>query len=524
MGRFFNTTGPCNPAEHYMLDPGKRLARFRVLVEENRYFTLAAGRQSGKTTLARVLADEWNASGRRAAVWVDLELGGPKSEPLHAMTLALKALDRAVRRDVPGVALPSAEDVARFLSVPDSALTEWLQAVAAACPRPLVLFLDEADSFVGAAMLSFLTQLRAGYLDRSKTPFPASVALIGQRRVRDYALSVDERRTVAWPGSLSPFNIEAETITLGNFSPSDVAELLAQHTSETGQVFESAAVERVFELSQGHPWLVNALAYEPAIVDVTDRSVPIGAAHVDAARDRIVQARRTHLASLEDRLREERVRRVMEPMITGRELGDVPETDVEYVQGLGLVRRLTDGALHVSNPVYREVILRQLSMSPLTTTSRIPVTWVRPDGRLDLPRLLDAFLAFWRQHGAVLMGSVPYHEAAPHLVMMAFLHRVENGGGRLDREFAAGTGRMDLMLRFGPDRFAFEIKVWRDTDDTDPAAAGLAQLDTRLSALGLETGWLVAFDRRPDLPRLSERTRAETARTPAGREVTVVRA
>jgi len=524
MGRYFNTRGPCNPAQHYMLHPGRRHGRVRALVEEQAYFTLAAGRQSGKTTLARWLVDEWNAAGRWAAAWVDLEEGGPKSEPLHAMTQALKALEHALRRDVPGVALPSPLEVARFLEVPDSALREWLQWVAARCDKPLVLLLDEADSFVGAALISMLTQLRTGYLDRSKTPFPASVALIGQRRVRDYALSVDERRTVAWLGTLSPFNIEAETITLGNFSASDVAELLAQHTSETGQVFESAAVERVFELSQGHPWLVNALAYEPASVDVPDRSVPIGAAHVEAARDRIVRTRRTHLASLEDRLREERVRRVMEPMITGRELGDVPETDVEYVEGLGLVRRAPDGALNVANPIYREVILRQLSMSPLTTTSRIPVTWVRPDGRLDLPRLLEAFLAFWRQHGAVLMGSVPYHEAAPHLVMMAFLHRVENGGGRLDREFAAGTGRMDLMLRFGPDRFAFEIKVWRDTDDADPAAAGLAQLDTRLSDLGLETGWLVVFDRRPGLPRLSERTRAETARTPGGREVTVVRA
>ena len=95
---------------------------------------------------------------------------------------------------------------------------------------------------------------------------------------------------------------------------------------------------------------------------------------------------------------------------------------------------------------------------------------------LDPDKLLSAFLAFWRQHGEPLMKSAPYHEIAPHLVMMAFLHRVVNGGGTLEREYAIGTRRMDMCLRYGKTVMAMELKVSRD-NRPDPLTAGLEQLE-----------------------------------------------
>jgi hypothetical protein len=82
---------------------------------------------------------------------------------------------------------------------------------------------------------------------------------------------------------------------------------------------------------------------------------------------------------------------------------------------------------------------------------------------------------------------------------------------------------MDLHLRYGSAQLAIELKVWRD-GKPDPLQSGLAQLDSYLNGLGLETGWLVIFDQRSGLPDISERTTTETAVTPAGRQVTVIRA
>jgi hypothetical protein len=125
--------------------------------------------------------------------------------------------------------------------------------------------------------------------------------------------------------------------------------------------------------------------------------------------------------------------------------------------------------------------------------------------------------------GEPLLRTTPYHEIAPHLVLMAFLHRVVNGGGSIEREYAIGSGRMDLCVRYRQATLAMELKVWRP-GAPDPLAEGLEQLDRYLAGLGLDHGWLVIFDRRPASGPLADRTHAEVATSPGGRSVTVVRA
>ena len=106
---------------------------------------------------------------------------------------------------------------------------------------------------------------------------------------------------------------------------------------------------------------------------------------------------------------------------------------------------------------------------------------------------------------------------------MAFLHRVANTGGTLEREYAIGSGRMDLCPRYGDVTLGIELKVWRD-GERDPLHEGLRQLDGYLSGLGLDSGWLVIFDRRAGQPPISERTTTEKATSPGGRAVAVIRA
>lgn len=153
----------------------------------------------------------------------------------------------------------------------------------------------------------------------------------------------------------------------------------------------------------------------------------------------------------------------------------------------------------------------------------IKPVWLNADGSLNADKLLESFLDFWRQHGEPLLRSAPYHEIAPHLVMMAYLQRVINGGGSLEREYAIGSDRMDLFLRYGAERLAIELKVWRD-GRPDPLKRGLEQLDEYLAGLNLNSGWLVIFDKRGGQPPISERTTTETATTTNGRDIIVIRA
>jgi hypothetical protein len=217
------------------------------------------------------------------------------------------------------------------------------------------------------------------------------------------------------------------------------------------------------------------------------------------------------------------VRQVIAPMLAGEVLGNIPADDRQFAVDLGLVRRDPAGGLVVANPIYQEVIPRVLANAPQDSLPIIAPTWLTPEGKMDPAKLLEAFLAFWKQHGEPLLKSAPYHEIAPHLVLMAFLHRVVNAGGTIEREYAIGMRRMDLCVRYGDVTLAMELKTWRDTDKkADPLYEGLEQLDSYLAGLGVETGWLVIFDQRSGLPDVAERTRTEPATTPSGREVNVV--
>jgi hypothetical protein len=492
----FNTAGPCIPGEHYMLPPERRLGRVLELIEERRYFTLHAGRQTGKTTSLMWLERHLSASGRFRALWIDIQTAREQPDPAIAFRSLLNNFDQALTWMHPDLKRPDRNEIEAMLQDPATALLEYLTRLGQLDPRPLVVLLDEADGLVGPAMVSFLTQLRQGYVQRAQRPFPVSMALVGQRQVRDYVLSAEERRAVAWLGTTSPFNITAEAATLSSFTEDEVGELLEQHTAATGQRFEPEAVRRIWYLGQGHPWLTNALADQVVRRDVRDRGTAVLSEHVEAAKETIILERRSHIDSLVARLREPRVRRIIEPMLLGGELPPEPlDDDVAYVLGLGLivVRR---GFIEIANPIYREVIPRALTYVRQITIGHEPTWYARPDGGLDLDKLIRAFQVFWRKDGHLAAEGFAYREAGPHLMLMAFLQRIVNGGGRIEREYGLGRGALDLIVLWKQERHAIEVKLRRDTETEQEA---LAQVARDLDHSGLDEGWLVLFDLRRDL-------------------------
>ncbi len=516
MTRHFNTAGPCKPDVHYMLAAEARLPDVRTLVNQQSYFVLHAPRQVGKTTALSALAASLTHEGRYAAVLVSMETGAPFSDDIGAAEDAVLAAWRSRTE----LHLPSEFQPPPWPDAPPgarigAALTAWARS----CPRPLVLFLDEIDALRDQALVSVLRQLRNGHEARP-TAFPASLALIGLRDVRDYKVASggSDRLHTA-----SPFNIKARSLTMREFTADEVRELYEQHTSDTRQTFEPEALARVFELTQGQPWLVNALASVLTEELVTNRTQTVVAADVDRAKELLIARNDTHLDSLAERLRDPRVRNVIGPMLSGEALGDIAADDRQFVVDLGLVRRSAEGGLVVANPIYREVLPRALAQGPQDSLPRIAPTWLDHAGELDTTRLLDAFLAFWRQHGEPLLRAAPYAEVAAQLVLMAFLHRVVNGTGTLEREYAIGSGRIDLCLRYRSITLAIELKVWRQ-GQRNPLNEGLTQLDAYLAGLGLSTGWLVIFDQREGIAPIAERTGREIATTPSGRQVTVVHA
>jgi hypothetical protein len=499
-----------------MLSATERLPDVMRLIAQQSYFVLHAPRQTGKTTAMLSFAQELTGSGHYIAVLVSAETGAPFSHDVDAAEQAILGSWRSALRS----RLPDELQPPPWPDAPaGSRIREALRLWAASMPQPLVLFLDEIDALQDAALLSVLRQLREGYADRPHGA-PHALALIGLRDVRDYKVASGGSARLS---TASPFNIKTRSLTLGNFTADDVRTLYAQHTADTGQIFLPKAAARAFELTQGQPWLVNALAKVAVEELAPDPTIPIAPALIDQAKDVLIQRQDTHLDSLAERLREPRVRAIIEPLLAGTVPAELPADDVQFVQDLGLVRLDPQAGLVIANPIYAAVIPRTLTTTTRAFMPAVTPTWLDAQGRLIPERLREAFLTFWRQHGQPLLGTTAYHEIAPHLVLMAFLDRVANGGGRIEREAAVGRGRLDLRLEYGDVVLPIEVKVWRDGAG-DPREDGIAQLDRYLHGLGVATGGLVIFDQRRGQPPIAERTTAEDATTLSGRQVTVIRA
>lgn len=252
--------------------------------------------------------------------------------------------------------------------------------------------------------------------------------------------------------------MKAESLRLGDFDQRETESLLQQHSQATGQAFEPAALNPVWNLSRGQPWLVNALACETCfrMPAGRDRTQPISAAMVEQARENLILRRETHLDPLVDKL----------------------ESQMQ------------------------------------------PAWYFRPDGRLDVAKLLAAFQHFFRGNAEIWLERFDYKEAGPHLLMQAFLQRIVNGGGRVDREYGLGRGRTDLLVVRGSQRAVIELKVLYPRRALEAVIAqGLARTWEYADRCATEEAHLVIFDRDPG--EAGEEKVVRRQETCRGREITV---
>ena len=491
--RSFNTAGPVNPTDHYLIAPLSRIDLDEVLglVRDKKYFVLHAPRQTGKTSALLALAEVLNERGY-GCVYATVETARTAREDVQrAMRVVLATLAHAVDAALGDRFLRDvwAETLAEF--GPDLALSVALERWAEASPRPLVLLIDEIDTLVGDSLLAVLQQLRAGYPGRPAR-FPHSVVLCGMRDLRDYRMGPTG----------SPFNIAAESLRLGDFSREQTLALLGQHTEETGQAFAPEALEAVWTQTRGQPWLVNALAYGACFDNKTlraDRSRTVTADDIAAVREDLIVNRVTHLDYLADKLRENRVRRVIEPMLSGTDRHAFTDRDVTYARDLGLLA--CDAPLRVANPIYAEVLPRELAWVAQETLDLAPPRYVRPDGSLDAELLMEEFQSFFRRHSEHWRNRFAYAEAWPQLLLQAYLQRVVNGGGRIEREYALGSGRVDLLIVWPlaerVQEVVVECKVVREHDGLESVVdEGVEQTARYMDGSAAEAGHLVVIDRR----------------------------
>ncbi len=508
MRKHFNTTGPVHPEDHYAIDPMTRLdwEEIHELIGAKKFFVLHAPRQTGKTSTLLAMMDVLNQSGEYTALYMGVESAqSARNNVEQGMMAIMNSLIDGAKYRLQDQRLASWRESIWNDNGAHAAFKAMLSHWAQENTKPIVLLIDEVDALVGDTLISLLRQLREGYIGRPGVPFVQSVILCGVRDVRDYRIHTSYHEIITGG---SAFNVKAESLRMGNFNLAEIETLYKQHTQATGQMFDTAIFAPLWEDTHGQPWLVNALGYEMTWKDknARDRTTPITLERYRAARERLIQSRATHLDQLTDKLKEPRVRQVIEPILYGYSTHGLNPDDVEYVCDMGLIERARNGAISISNRIYQEVIPRELSWGSQMAITQERVWYLTPQRRIDMPKLLTAFQQFFRENAESWIERFEYKEAGPQLLLQAFLQRIINGGGRINREYGLGRKRTDLYIEWPLDeekgfygevqRIVLELKILHQSLEKT-IADGLLQTSEYADKCNASEAHLIIFDRNP---------------------------
>lgn len=207
---------------------------------------------------------------------------------------------------------------------------------------------------------------------------------------------------------------------------------------------------------------------------------------------------------LTDKLKEPRVHRVIAPLLAGANhaITDLPSDDLQYVEDLGLIQRFP--MLSIANRIYRETIPRELVYSTQYMLAYQQSWYLTEDNRIDMPKLLKAFQQFFRENADAWIERFDYKEAGPQLLLQAFLQRIINGGGRINREYGLGRKRTDLYIEWPIDesqgywgdvqRIVLELKIlYYDLEKT--IYKGVQQTASYADQCGANEAYLLIFNR-----------------------------
>ncbi len=506
MARFFNTAGPVREKDHYFFPPLERfdLEEVLSLINQKKYFVLHAPRQTGKTSCMLALMEYLNKSGKFKALYFNVEAAqGAREDVKRAIRAILSEMagraeyhldDSLLKESMSDILEKNGEDAAL-----NKMITFWCEK----SDLPVALFIDEIDSLIGDTLISVLRQIRAGY-DKRPERFPQSIILCGVRDVRDYRIHSSRSKEIITGGSA--FNIKAKSLRLGDFTKEEMIRLYNFHTEETGQEFTEEALDTAWKLTEGQPWLVNALAYEATfeMKYMRERSIPITEDIILEAGENIIRRRETHIDQLVDKLSEDRLKKVIAPMLAGEDMDkSIKEDDVQYAVDLGLIKRDENG-IRISNGIYNEVIPRELTyITQLNFESNFRSEWyINYDGSLNMKKLILSFQEFFRENSESWIERFEYSEAAYQLLLQAFLQRVVNGGGYIFREYGLGRKRTDLLIIWNKkeekEKFIIELKIRYDSIEKT-IEKGLSQTWEYMDKCGAKEGHLIIFDKNEDI-------------------------
>jgi hypothetical protein len=470
--RSFNTSGPNIPSQHYTLSRPGLVEQGMGLVRRDRYYTIWAPRQTGKSTFFRLMAERLEQEGYRV---IHFNVENYKDASFRSLMEKLGLELGKVGLKTPAFA--SFDEVSNYIGNIND--------------RRLVLIIDEIEGLNPDLFGQFLHTVRNLYHSRESHCLK-SVILVGVTNivgvVQDHA---------------SPFNI-ADNLLVPYFTQAEVDELLAQHSAETGQRFERRVAEKVFEVTAGQPGLVNGFAFQ--LVERSPQKPLIGYADYLRVEDwYLTEAIDKNVANILNKA--EAYRPLLERMLfTEIEIPFlINRPEVKALHTNGIIRKGESGQAEFWVPLYKKALFD--AFYPYINGEKEHVsetldtfTFFDAEGALDVPKLLGHYKAY-----AARRGFRPFIEKRPdgsstlkesglvysfETFLAAFVIEAE---GKSYREADAGLGKSDLILYLRGREYLFETKKYYSPGKF---TKGKRQLAHYARSLGLDRAAYIVFTPR----------------------------
>ena len=472
--RIFNTSGPCDPEQHYTVMREALVAQGKSLVEAGRFFTIFAPRQSGKTTYFQLLFRQLQAHAYQP-VWLTFE--SLRTLPREKFYRALNQyLQRALAQQ--GIALD-------YTITDQFDLQDYLERIRPQAER-VVLVIDEFEDVPAEVVSELLHAFRAMYHQRQYYALHALI-LVGVSTLAELVVS-----------SASPFNI-VDQLTIPYFTFVEVENLIAQYVQEQSQPFEPAVIKAIYENTGGQPGLVNGLCQHLVDVVATDRTQPVSMAEFyRTLRYFLTERFDKNILNIVQKAREKQafVLRVL--------FDDAPipftinEPTIAYLYAHGVIDNV-DGNVDIPIPLYSKALITALR--PLIngeTTHYVSVhdnfSAYVTDNRLNLHLILNNYRDYVRRRGFRAFNTAQLKEAAWHYSLDSFINFfIERLGGETFIEVPSGRGRTDILILYKGKKYIIETKIF-----TDQAyfQRGKHQLAHYLATEGLQQGYYVVFSNK----------------------------
>ncbi|MCI5596794.1 MAG: AAA-like domain-containing protein, partial [Lachnospiraceae bacterium] len=503
--RVFNTTGICDPVEHYMVDLTQRLSEIRKLVDEGKYFTINRARQFGKTTTLHALAEYLSQDYLVISMDFQMQMSDAKFRNENSFSQSFaRAFENSFRITESGKSQESQAALKAFTEERQEAgeqfeLVELFQALSnlcAAIPKKIVLMIDEVDSATNnQVFLDFLAQLRGYYINRSRFATFQSVILAGVCDIRNLKRKMrpDEEHK-----DNSPWNIAADFDIDMSFSVEQINGMLLDYAYEHDSAIDTNLIAReIYDYTSGYPYLVSRLC------QLLDEMYKAGM-HDSWTHAGVLEAVRK-LVRESNSLFEDMAKKVKDYPDLGTMLRDILfcGKGIPFNLGTELVSigamfgflKDEDGQVAISNRIFEiwfyNLFIAQDAIDSKTYDAgqQLKGQFVTESG-LDVEKILKKFV----EHFTESFGNSTdaFVEENGRKLFMLYIRPLINGIGNYYIEARTRSmGRTDLIIDYLGKQYIIEMKIWHGNEYN---TRGEEQLLGYLNDYHIERGYMLSFN------------------------------